>query len=173
MQTSNAAQRVQANLQELFKAELAPGDPYIKFQLTTESTALMSMVCVEESGIIPAAKITPLPGMPEAVIGMMNSRDRVFCVYDLAQLLNLSDSLVNLRTYQVIVLKTNIENPIYLGLAITQFQGTMRISAEKINYAPDSIDINISPYINGVLIQEATAIPILDLNKIIETITTT
>ena len=56
MQKSSAAERVQANLQELFKVELAPGNPYIKFQLTAESTALMSMGCVEESGIIPAAK---------------------------------------------------------------------------------------------------------------------
>ena len=134
MQKSSAAERVQDNLQELFKVELAPGDPYIKFQLTAESTALMSMVSVEESGIIPAAKITPLPSMPESVIGIMNSRDRVFCVYDLAQLLNLSYSLVNSRKYQVIILKTTTEEPIYLGLAIAQFQGIMRIAAEKINY---------------------------------------
>ncbi|MGF1541456.1 MAG: chemotaxis protein CheW, partial [Pleurocapsa sp.] len=89
---SSAASRIQANLQELFQANLAPGDAYIRFQLTSDMTALISMEQVQESLVIEAEKITPLPCMPESIIGIMNSRDRVFCVFDLAQLLSLNSS---------------------------------------------------------------------------------
>lgn len=172
MQTSNAAERVQANLQELFKASLEPGDPYIKFQLTSETTALMSMAWVEESKIITAETITPVPSMPLSVIGIINSRDRVFCVYDLAQLLNLSSSLINLHKYQILVLEVsqilNLDQILYLGLAVQQLQGIIRISHDKIQ-SPQNIsqDIN-SDYLLGYITDNQQSVPILNPQSILD-----
>ena len=78
MSTSSPASRIQAKLQELFEGKITSGDAYIKFKLTSEITALLSMNQVQESLIVEAAKITPLPSMPKYTIGMINSRDRVF-----------------------------------------------------------------------------------------------
>ncbi len=88
METFNAATRVQANLKDLFQANLSPGKAYIKFQLTEDLTALLSMKQVQGSMIIPADKITPLPSMPEPVMGMMSSRDRVFCIFEQKRYIN-------------------------------------------------------------------------------------
>ncbi len=168
METFSAAARVQANLQDLFQANLSPGEAYIKFQLTEDLTALLSMKQVQGSMIVPADKITPLPSMPEPVIGMMSLRGRVFCVFDLAKLLTFSSSLVNLRQYQIIVLQTNDEQPIYIGLAVTQLQGIMRIATEKIQSSLENIPSNIASYLCGAFREEERMLPVLEFNRILE-----
>jgi positive phototaxis protein PixI len=165
---SSAASRIQANLQELFKANLAPGNAYIRFQLTSEITALLSMEQVQESLVVEAEKITPLPNMAEAVIGIMSSRNRVFCVFDLAQLLALPSPLISPRQYQVIVLQTTTEQPIYIGLAINRLQGMIRLATDKIQPSQDGFFSNIALYTSGVVQEEKTMIPVLKFDRILE-----
>ena len=172
MTSSSAAARVQANLQELFKGKLSPGGVYIKFQLTSEITALLSMEKVQESLIVEAEKITILPSMPESVIGIMNSRDRVFCVFDLAQLLGLSSELIAPRQHQIIVLQTTSEQPIYIGFAVTQLQGIVRLPTEQIQSSVDGIAAKLLPYISGTVQQNNTKTSILNLDKILHNIGT-
>ena len=172
MATSSAASRIQANLQELFQAKLSPGDAYIRFQLTSKMTALLSMEQVQGSLVVEADKITPLPNMPESVIGIMNSRDRVFCVFDLAQLLSLPSSLITPRQYQIIVLQTVDEQPIYIGLAVTRLQGIVRLPTEQINSSLDAFPANIASYLCGAVSEEKTTIPVLEFNQISKALTT-
>lgn len=172
MSTSSAASRIQANLQELFEGKLASGDAYIKFQLTPEVTALLSMTQVQESLIVEAAKITSLPSMPKSTIGMMNSRDRVFCIFDLAQLLTLSAELIGSRQYQIIVLKTINEPAIFVGFAVSQIQGIVRLSAEKIKSSWDDAPANLVSLVNGFVQEGESMMPIIELNNILKTLTT-
>ncbi|MDJ0649689.1 MAG: chemotaxis protein CheW [Xenococcaceae cyanobacterium MO_188.B19] len=171
MTTSSAASRIQADLQELFKADLAPGDAYIRFQLTSDMTALLSMKQVQESLIVETEKITTLPSMPESVIGIMSSRDRVFCVFDLAQFLALPSRLIAPRQYQIIVLQTTSKQPIYMGLAVYRLQGILRLPTAQILRSLESFPSNIAPYLEGVVQEEETMIPILEFNRISETLT--
>ena len=166
MTTSSAASRIQANLQELFKANLAPGDAYIRFQLTPDMTALLSMRQVQESLIVEAEKITTLPNMPESVIGIMSSRDRVFCVFDLAQFLALPSRLIAPRQYQIIVLQTTSKQPIYMGLAVNRLQGIVRLPTEQILRSLEAFPSNIAPYLEGAVQEDASMIPILEFNRI-------
>ena len=171
MTTSSPASRIQADLQELFKADLAPGDAYIRFQLTSDMTALLSMKQVQESLIVEAEKITTLPSMPESVIGIMSSRDRVFCIFDLPQLLQLSSSLIVPRQYQIIVLQTTSKQPIYMGLAVNRLQGILRLPTEQILRSLKAFPSNIAPYLEGAVQEDKTMIPILEFNRISETLT--
>ncbi|MCC0177498.1 chemotaxis protein CheW [Waterburya agarophytonicola K14] len=166
----SAASRVQADLQGLFKSNLAPGKAYIKFQLTSEVAAFLSMDQVQESMIVETEQVTTLPGMPKSTIGMISSRDRVFCVFDLAQLLNLSSNLVNPRQYQIIVLQTTDEMPIYLGLAVSNLQGIVRFQAKEIQPATATVYSAIAPFISGVITKQTTSFPILKLEYILQTI---
>ena len=162
MAISSPASRIQASLQELFKANLAPGDAYIRFQLTSEIKALLSMKQVEESLVVEADKITPLPNMPQSVIGMMNSRNRVFCVFDLAQLLSLPSGVISCRQYQIIVLQTASVQPIYMGLAVTSIQGIVRLPKTQIKSFFENFPYSIAPYLYGAVQEEETIIPVLD-----------
>ena len=171
MTTSSAATRIQANLQDLFKADLAPGDAYIKFQLTSDMTALLSTEQVQESLLVEAEKITPLPNMPESVIGIMSSRERVFCVFDLARLLTLPSRLVSPRQYQIIVLQTTSEPSIHIGLAVSRLQGILRLTTKQIQSSLDAFPSNIASYLCGAVQQEEAIIPVLDFNGISEALT--
>lgn len=179
---SSPASRVQANLQELFQANLAPGDAYIRFQLTaeigdsapdkssltSEMTFLLSMEQVQESLIIEADKITPLPSMPESVIGIINSHNQVFCVFDLAKLIQLHSQTISARQYQIIVLQTVTEKPIYLGLAVSRLQGMIRVVEENIQFSLKGFPPKIIPYLGGAVEFQGKMLPILEFNLITE-----
>ncbi len=189
MTPSSPAATIQENLQELFQGNLAPGDAYIRFQLTTgvnspqkndvpkrsqiisDITFLLSMEQVQESLIVEADRITPLPNMPESVIGIMNSKNHVFCVFDLAQLLKLHSQSIFYRQYQIIVLQTTWEKPIYIGLAVTHLQGIVRLTSEQIDFSLDGLPFHLIPYLCGVAQLEESIAPILDFNCLSETLT--
>lgn len=166
------AAKIQANLQELFQGNLSPGGAYIRFQFAADMTALLSTERVQWSLIIEGDKITPLPSMPKSVLGIMSSRDRVFCVFDLAKLLNFPSRLTASHQYQVIVLQTNPEQPVYLGLAVTHLQGIMRLPMSEIIKPPiATFPANIISYLSGAVQEEDAIVPVLDLNQILTLIT--
>ncbi|MEM7592408.1 MAG: chemotaxis protein CheW [Cyanobacteria bacterium P01_A01_bin.83] len=168
MYTSSAAERVQADLQQLFKAKLASGDAYLKLQLTSDVSTLLPMAWVEESRIVAAEAISPLPNMPSAVIGMTNSRDRVFCIFDLAQLLGLSAGSKAIRQYQIAVLKTTAETPIHVGLSVMELQGIVRVGKEQIQTAHSGIEPNLIQFIVGVATNSETPLPILKFEQVLK-----
>lgn len=173
MSQSSPAARIQANLQELFQGKSVSGDPYVKFQLTSKITALLSMKQVEATSIVEAALLTPLPNMPPTVVGIINSGDRVFCVFDLAQLLGLPSGLVNPRQYQIIVLQTTDEQPINLGLAVMGLQGIIRFPAAEIQTTTENFPAQLVPYLSGVIRQSENTFPILKLDYILQLAQTT
>lgn len=170
MLNQSAVSRVQTNLDELFKGNLASGDAYIKIQLTPEIIALFPMTQVQESLIIDSEQITALPGMPESTIGMMSSRDRVFCIFDLAQLLNLPSWSISPRQYQIVVLQTIEEPSIYVGFAVTQLQGIIRLENKEISSSLENIFADLAHFILGTTKQEDTVLPILDFQHILNTL---
>ena len=173
MKTSSPAARIQANLKELFKANLAPGDAYIRFQLTSDMTALLSMEQVQESLIVEAEKITPLPSMPESVIGIMSSRNHVFCVFDLAQLLKLPSRLITPRQYQIIVLEVSdilsSEQSLHLGLAVERLQGITRLTSEKFQL-PQDLPASLTPYVLRCTWEKEQQLLVLDAKAIATTV---
>ena len=170
---NSAASRIQGNLQDLFKTKLTPGDAYIRFQLTTEMTAFLSMEQVQESLVVDTEKITPLPSMPESVVGMMSSRNRVFCVFDLARVLALPSTLISPRQYQIIVLQTTNEQALYVGLAVTRLQGMVRLPAAKIQSSLDTFSSSLAFYLSGAVLEAEITIPVLEFNSILQSLTTT
>ena len=189
MTPSSLTATIQDNLKELFQGNLAPGNAYIRFQITTavkypqinsvpdwekarsNITLLLSMEQVQESLLVGAEKITPLPNMPQSLIGIMNSNNRVFCVFDLARLLQLHSRSILPRQYQIIVLETTSEIPIYIGLAVTHLQGIVRLLPEAIHSSLEGLPSNIIPYLSGAVELEEKIIPILDFHYISETLT--
>lgn len=167
MQIFSAAERVQRDLQQLFEAKLTSGDAYLKLQLTSDVAALVSMTPVEESRIVAAEAISPLPNMPPAVIGMMNSRDRVFCIFDLAQLLGLSTQPKVIRQYQIAVLKTTGDS-IYVGLSVMELQGIIRFGKEQIQTYHPAIHPNLIPFTTGVVAHLETPLAILNFERVLE-----
>lgn len=169
MSNQSAASRVQANLQELFKSNLDPGNSYIKFELTSDITALLSMEQVQESIVVRAEQITTIPGMPKSALGMINSRDRVFCVFDMAQLLGLPSNLTHTRQYQIIVFQAGLSS-ILVGFAVGQLQGIQRLLVNQIELPSQDVVSNFNACVSGV-VKGDRSLSVLDLSRILNTLT--
>ncbi len=160
------ASRIQSNLQELFQASVSPGLPYVRFHVTSEISALLSMTHIEESLVVDADKITPLPSMPASHIGMLNSRDHVFCLWDLAHLLNLPSQINNPQEYQVLVLSSTPNTArdsqkVFSGFAIQKIEGIMRLAEPDIQ-TNANISNGFRRYVLGSVDDEGKQSIILD-----------
>ena len=171
MSTSTPASKVQEILPQLFKASLTPGKPYIQFQLTEQITALMPLEQVHESIIVEATEISLLPSMHESVMGIMSSRNHVFCVIDLAQLLMLDSTLISSRQYQIIVVRlspnksspeTSSQGNSFLGIAVSQLQGITRLAEEKFGSPTEKVPSSLTPYLSGAVVVEEQQMLVLD-----------
>lgn len=152
MSTSTSASRLQKILPQLFQANLPPGEPYLRFQLTPEITALVSMQWVQESLLISAEQITPLPNMPESFIGIINSRNHVFSVIDLAQMMQLSTASLSVRQYHIIVLQTSPTSSaegLLIGLVVHRIQGITRLTDEQLASPLEDFPPALTPYLRG------------------------
>ena len=175
--TSTPAAKVQEILPQLFEATLTPGKPYIQFQLTNKIAALLPLEQVQESMIVEAAEVSLLPSMHESVIGMMSSRNHVFCVIDLAQLFMLDTTLMSSRQYQIIVLRVSTsknlpENSLnrntLLGIAVHNLQGIIRLTEEKLQTPEGEIPESLNPYLRGAVITDERQMLILEPQAIAE-----
>lgn len=129
MVTTSSVSRLQELLPQLFQTSIIKGDRYLRFGINKLS-ALIPMTNIQESLLISGEKFTPIPKMPSSMIGVITSRDVVFCVFDLRELMGLSSLSNYLRQYHVVVLKDPSE--LLIGIAVDQIQGVTRISQEEI-----------------------------------------
>lgn len=169
MSTTTSASKLQKILPQLFQANLPPGEPYLRFQLTPKITALISMQWVQESLLISAEQITPLPNMPESFIGIINSRNRVFSVIDLAQMIQLSAATLAVRQYHIIVLQTSqgsSEVGVRIGLAVHRIQGITRLTDEQLASPLEDFPPALTPYLRGCVAEAENRILVLSAQAI-------
>ncbi len=175
MSTTKPHLRLQELLPQMFQATELPGQPYLRFQLGAESKALLSMEHVRESLLVPAGKITPLPNMPEAVMGLMSSRERVFCALDLDMLLGLRSSPVYSRQYQIVVLRVpqsglqqfSSEQDLLLGMAVSSILGITRLISENLQLPRKDFASNLKSYLQGYVVEKEERLLVLDARSII------
>jgi positive phototaxis protein PixI len=148
MSNNPTLDRLHQLLPQLFQPVAVSGDAYLRFQLTPEIPALLSMERVQEAVLVPATLISPLPNLPEFAIGMMAARERVFCVIDLGQLIGLPPLPMNPRTYQVIVIQA-AQSGQYLGLAVGQVLGVKRLDSKQLKPWISEVSNSLQHHIEG------------------------
>jgi positive phototaxis protein PixI len=177
MTANTTLARLQQLLPQLFNPVAVSGDLYLRFQLTPELPALLTMNRVQEALLIPASQISPLPNMPEFTIGMTSFRDRVLCVVDLAQLLGLPPLPPNLQDYQVVIINllaigagvhesSESSTGKYLGLAVQRVRGVTRFRTETIKAEGVEVAECLRPYLSGYFLEESEQVLLLNTTAI-------
>jgi positive phototaxis protein PixI len=171
MTANTTLTRLQQLLPQLFQPLEISGDLYLRFQLTPEIPALLSMERVLEALLVPANSISPLPNLPALTIGMMNSRDRVFCVVDLGQLLGLPPIAINPRDYQVIAIdligdSATRSSGKCLGLAVRQVKGVARLETQNFRSSVGDVPECLTPYLMGSFIEDDRCSVVLNADAI-------
>lgn len=139
-------------------------DSYLKFQLTPQTPAILAMADVQEVMVVPNRRLTPMPNMPESVLGLINRRNRVLWVVDLAQMLRLQTLEPQPQQYKVVVARVGY---VPLGLAVQEIQGVTRFKPESMQSEKGLVTSFISTYLHGCILQGKEILLVLNAAAIL------
>ncbi len=176
MSSLTTTEKLKQLLPQLFSSETIEGSSYLRFQLNSELSALIDLAQVKESLVIANREITPIPNLPEYVLGLMTSRSQVFLAIDLPHAMGLPPEAIGCREYQVVVIKESkidlpteeLNEPYLLGLVVPRILGVSRIINS--NFEPSKINLPsaITSFIKGTIEQENTKSLLIDIPKLIK-----
>jgi twitching motility protein PilI len=135
------------------------GDPYLKFQLTPNTWAVLAMKQVQEVLHLPVHRLTPMPNLSACILGLTNWRSRVMWVVDLAQMLAVASLDTNLQQYDLLLIRVG---DVALGLAVQQIGNITWLSTTEIQTPPADIGTNLVPYLRGCVLQEQDILLVLE-----------
>lgn len=140
------------------------GDPYLRVQVGTQSSAALVMRHVQEVMVLPIRRLTPMPNKPACLLGLTNRRSRVLWVVDLARMLGLGALQANVQQHSVVVVQVG---NIPLGLAIQQVEEITWIPSDAIQATPGQVTQGLLPYLQGCWVQPQGVVLILDAPAIV------
>lgn len=131
---------------------------YLRFTLGTQP-ALLPTRQVQEAIATPAARITPMPNMPPALLGLINRRSRVLWVVDLALLLGLPTAYPNSQQYNLVLMQVGA---VSLGLRVSQIDGILSLPPQHMQPAPTHVPPGLVSFLRGCVLQEGEVLLGLD-----------
>ena len=160
MNNLTTTERLEDLLPQLFSQQQREGNYYLRLQLTEETDILLDLSYVQESLTIDSSQITPVPNLPEYVVGMMSSRNQVFLALDLAHLAGFSPATLNQREYQTVVVQigsnhNNVQSDEFnlYGLTVKRIQGISRILPSKFAQSLTEAPENIRNFVQGSILE--------------------
>lgn len=141
------------------------GDTYLKFQLNQQSAAILSMDFTQEAVILPVDAITPMPNMPNCILGLMNWRSRIIWTVDLPKMFNLESLDHRLRQYNIVVIKVE---SLILGLVVQEIKGITKFMPDEIRSPIGQVASSLVPYLQGCIVQPEDVFLVLDAKAIIK-----
>ncbi len=143
----------------------ASGDPvlqWVTFQLGSETYGI-NVLQVRE--VLRVTDITPVPGSPEYVLGIINLRGNVVTVIDSRSCFGLPDKEHDDLSRIVIV---EVSGQI-VGILVDSVAEVVYLRTSQIDHAPNVGADESAKYIQGVYSREDELLILVDLNKLITT----
>ena len=136
---------------------------YLMFSVSGNELAA-ALASVTE--IVPYERVSPVPGMPVYVRGVVHVRERVIPVVDLAHKLGLSALTTPKRT-SILLLELELSNErIPMGVIMDGVATLLEVDANRIRPAPRVGAIIAVEYIEGLLPTERGMLPLLDFQRV-------
>lgn len=134
------------------------GDPYLRLQLDQQTAAILPMKFTQQVVVVPSRQVTPIPNMPNPVLGLLNQRSRVFWVVDLPQVLGLGSQNINSQQYNVVILQVGEAS---VGLVVNEVKGIARYTEDLIESHHGTVAANLVPYLQGCVMQPTGVLLVL------------
>ncbi|PPS39113.1 chemotaxis protein CheW [Chroococcidiopsis sp. TS-821] len=147
---------------QLHRPETSVGDSYLRFQINADTPALLAMKYVQEVLIVPTTRITPMPNMPECILGLFNRRNRILWAVDLALMLLAQPIDASSQQYHSAIVRVG-ETP--LSLIVREIQGVTRVTSNVQPAAGESTAL--LPYLEGYVWQQQEKLLVLDAKAIV------
>ena len=108
--------------------------------------------------------LTPVPGAPSYVRGILNLRGQIVTVIDLGYKLGLPETRLNDRGRNIIVRSAG-EN---IGLLVEQISEVIRVNIDEVEGPPANMNGIQGDFFHGVIKTADRLIGILDIEKVLE-----
>ena len=141
------------------------GEMFLRFQLDSQTCAVVPMLQTQEAIVLPAGKVSVIPNLPPPVLGLFNRRNTLLWLVDLPQILGLEPIDRHAHSYDIALLKVN---QIPLAVAVRSIQGVVRFATEQIQSPIGSFNPAFTPYLRGWILQERELVLVLDPEAIIQ-----
>ncbi|NJN31729.1 MAG: purine-binding chemotaxis protein CheW [Synechococcales cyanobacterium RM1_1_8] len=136
------------------------GLPHVRLRLDDRTLAVLNTDLAQEVMVIPQQRLTVMPNMPPAVMGLLNHRSRIFWALDLPQLFGLTPLDPRSPEYHLAILRVNDKS---VALAVQQVQGVARFTPDAIESPLDhEIAPGLVPYLQGCIPQTEAMLLVLD-----------
>jgi positive phototaxis protein PixI len=128
-------------------------EPFLRFYLEPDTTALLALPQLAEVFNIPIGQIVPIAHMPAWIRGVYNWRGEILWVADLGHLVGLTPSYQQRQsnlTYTTVVLQsTNAKNQL-LGVIVKHLEDIEWCDLEQIQSPPSStVHQGLLPFLRG------------------------
>lgn len=136
---------------------------FLRFRLGSQ-LALLPTRQVQEAMTTAAARLTPMPNMPPALLGLLNRRSQVLWVADLALLLGLPVAYPNTQQYNLVLMQAG---PVVLGLRVDQIDGILATPINNIQPLPAHVPPTLVPFLRGCVLQASEVLLVLDADALL------
>jgi positive phototaxis protein PixI len=133
---ANPTERLQQLLPELFNPKQQTGESFLRLQISPDLTVAIALDWVEETRLVMAQDLTPIPNMPPYILGLINTKGQVFWLASLAQRFGISSLRENTQRYEVVVIRAfagaDQQEELLLGLTVQQIKSSIRLETKDI-----------------------------------------
>jgi positive phototaxis protein PixI len=165
MNTTNVLEIIQQGVEEQKKL----GAAYLRLQIAPNATAAVAMQAARAALVVNVDRLTPLPNMPNYVIGLLAHRSRVLWTLDLAKILGYSP--VDLRRSTVNIVLLEIDRQV-VAFAVPEISGVLRFMPEEVISPLANFSAELVPYLQGWLPYEGETLLILSARALVTTLPT-
>ncbi|MGF1513646.1 MAG: chemotaxis protein CheW [Elainellaceae cyanobacterium] len=145
------------------KPRRAAGDAHLKFYLAEGMPAIFAMRYIQEVVVLPTQKLTPMPNMHPAMLGLMNRRSRVLWTVDLSRLIGLPHLDSMTQHYSLILIQVG---RVALGLAVHKLEGMTWFNADAVQSPVGHVASELIPYLRGCVLESQEITMVLDVEAI-------
>ena len=129
----------------------------VEFSLATETYGLESAFVRE---VYPLKEFTPIPGVPNFVLGIVNVRGQILSIIDLKKFFDLPEKGLGQLNKLIILRNEQME----LGILADDILGARSIELEALQAAPATVAAIGTDYLRGVTVERVV---ILDAEKLL------
>jgi purine-binding chemotaxis protein CheW len=133
---------------------------WVTFQVADEIYGVNVMQVQE---VLRMTEVAPVPGAPQAVMGIINLRGNVVTVIDTRELFNLPTSEPTEQT-RIMIVECN---KVTVGLFVDSVAEVVNIDNNEIDVAPSIGNDDNSRYIQGVYNTDGEILILVDLDKLV------
>ncbi|NEQ98848.1 MAG: CheW domain-containing protein [Cyanothece sp. SIO2G6] len=181
MQMETPAERLRSLLPQVFAPQPKEGELFVKLQVVPQVIVSIPLVSIAEVSLVMASEITPIPNMPDSVLGLFNTKGYVFWLIDLAYFLGFSSTLSRVKSYEMVMVRaipkqhsddatpTTNSSEQLIGLAVHHIQGSFRMPASDIQTSDAGMKSRITSellaYVDAYILNTQKPLPILNIEK--------